>query len=79
MKTTKQLLCVGGLLWLGAVAQAQNDPNLIDVTTLEQLDAMRYDSDGNGLADDPANTEHEIAFPSLPLRRYEGYELMNKP
>ena len=47
MKTTKQLLCVGGLLLAGAVAQAQ-DPNLIDITTLEHLDAMRYDLDGNG-------------------------------
>ena len=76
MKTTKQLLCVGGLLWLGAVAQAQGDPDLIDVTSLEQLDAIRYDLNGDGIADDPANaTAYETAFPSLPLRRYEGYEL----
>ena len=32
MKTTKQFLCVGGLLLAGAVAQAQ-DANLIDVTS----------------------------------------------
>ena len=76
MKTTKQLLCVGGLLWLGAVAQAQDDPDLIDVTSLEQLDAIRYDLNGDGIADDPAKTRaYETAFPSLPLRRYEGYEL----
>ena len=69
MNTTKQLLCVGGLLWLGAVAQAQDDdPNLINITTLEQLDAMRYDLNGNGLVDpddyisDPPETGEQAAF-----------------
>ena len=90
MKTTKQLLCVGGLLLAGAVAQAQNDPDLIDVTNLEQLDAIRYDLNGDGVVDDNRNnpvrvgeqdiydaaqSAYETAFPSLPLRRYEGYEL----
>ena len=76
MNTTKQLLCVGGLLLAGAVAQAQGDPDLIDVTSLEQLNAIRYDLNGDGIADDPANaTAYETAFPSLPLHRHEGYEL----
>ena len=62
MKTTKQLLCVGGLLLAGAVAQAQNDPNLIDVTNLEQLDAMRYDLDGDGLPTSAGQTDYDAAF-----------------
>ena len=59
-ETTKQLLCIGGLLLAGAVAQAQNDPNLIDITTLEQLDAIRYDLDGNGVVDDNRNDQLKL-------------------
>ena len=73
MKNVKKLLFVGGLL--GAVAQAQ-DPNLIDVTSLEQLDAIRYDLVGGGV---PALTNaaaYRAAFgtPSCP-DGCEGYEL----
>ncbi len=33
----------------------QDDDNLIDITNLHQLNALRYDPDGNGLPDDAAN------------------------
>ena len=39
-----------------AQAQAQaadDDPNLINITSPAQLDAVRYDEDGNGVADTP--------------------------
>ena len=35
-------------------AQSDN-PNLINISTLEQLDAIRYDMDGDGIVDDNAN------------------------
>ena len=46
------------LFFIGVGLRAQTlDANLIDITTLEQLDAMRYDLDGNGqVADDPLTT-----------------------
>ena len=33
----------------------QDDDNLIDITNLHQLNALRYDPDGNGLPDNPAH------------------------
>ena len=55
------LLAVGGLAILPAVsAQSSTDydldgDNLIEVSTLEQLNAIRYDLDGNGDPDDDTN------------------------
>ena len=43
-----------------------DDPALINITTLEQLDAMRYDMDGDGVVDDnrgdPATSEEQSAY-----------------
>ncbi len=63
----------------GAAAQA-NDAALIDITTLAQLDAMRYDLNGDGSADSPANAaKYNAAFPGVdcPNAGCEGYELKN--
>ena len=64
-----------------SVLWAQDDANLINITTIEQLDAMRYDLDGSGVADVPANaTAYSTAFgmPSCASTySCEGYELMN--
>ena len=67
------------------------DPQLINITTLDQLHAMRYDSDGDGRVDLPSNqSAYESAFgweygtlrSSLPpcaaagTFNCQGYELM---
>ena len=79
------------LLLVGSPAGAQSaspgdydtdDDGLIEISTLEQLDAVRYDLDGDGvpdLSDDQA--DYSQAFPSLvsglgcPADGCEGYEL----
>ena len=53
---------------------------LIEVSSLEQLDALRYDLDGNGLADSDSNTQaYAAAFPAVALAESctgcTGYEL----
>ena len=41
-----------------------DDDGMIEISTLAQLDAMRYDLNGNGKADDDANrSRYESAFP----------------
>ena len=55
--------------------------NLIDITTLGQLNAMRYDLDGNGEIDPNVNSmgsnDYRMAFPGLVSNpNYRGYELM---
>ena len=71
-----------------AQAQAQaadDDPNLINITSAAQLDAVRYDEDGDGEADSAGtDTEmYEAAFPEADRacatanpNTCEGYELM---
>ena len=55
---------------------------LIEVSTLEQLDAMRYDLDGNGERDDEAGeVAYPAAFPVAEMeavceKRCSGYELV---
>ena len=78
-----QLLLIATALWMGIVklaAQAPaDDPNLINITTLEQLDAIRYDLNGNGRADNTAGaTAYSTAFgtPSC-AGNCQGYELRN--
>ena len=39
-----------------------NDLSLINITTLEQLDAMRYDLDGDGLPTSAGQTDYDAAF-----------------
>ena len=55
------------------------DDGLIEVSTLEQLNAIRWDLDGNGRADDPANSgAYLAAFPTVSCtaqRPCEGYRL----
>ena len=56
-------------------------PGLIPIRTLEQLDAMRYDLNTDGKADDDANsTAYATAFPKVVYNmnntsKYTGYQL----
>ena len=71
----------------GAQLHAQDEANLINVTSLAQLNAIRYDLDGNGTVDNGANAAtYKTAFPlasdagvlSPPSGvTFAGYELMN--
>ena len=63
-----------------ALAQAaDDDPRLIDITTLEQLNAIRYDPDGDGTSSSNVS-DYEAAFPNASDRTCAdgctGYELM---
>ena len=52
-------------------AQAQaadDDPNLINITTATQLDAVRYDEDANGEADSKGQQRPKITKPPSPRR-----------
>ena len=58
----------------------RNDNNLIDVATLAQLDAIRYDLDGNGAVSATDATAYTTAFPGRPANMgcqttCAGYEL----
>ena len=68
------------------INNASPTADLIPITTLEQLSAMRYDLDGDGVADDKgdledlaaATTAYQALFPSLPSNKYyTGYKLAN--
>ena len=84
-----QLLLIATALWMGIVelaAQAPaDDPNLINITTLEQLDAIRYDLNGNGRADAPADVDKyngsgapfTVAQTTCSPDLCRGYELRN--
>ena len=71
---------------MGLLAQT-NDTNLIDITTLEQLDVIRYDVDGNGMPTSEGRDAYEAAFNISTDNRCldaagnvtpcQGYELMN--
>ena len=58
------LLFSAGPVWAQAVDYDTDGDNLIEVSTLDQLNAIRYDLDGNGTvaAGDQAN--YDIAFPN---------------
>ncbi len=60
-------------------ATPTDDAALINVTSLAQLNAMRWDLDGNGSADSPTNAaSYAAAFGSVvtcPTTGCEGYEL----
>ena len=72
---------------VGAQAQSQmdydsDDDRLIEISSLEQLDAVRYDLDGNGVSDDSDKlADYLQAFPSpvsrmgCPAGGCDGYEL----
>ena len=61
--------------------QAQDDATLINITSLEQLNAMRYDLNGDGQVDTVANaTAYLTAFSTLSCvdtNTCAGYELMD--
>ena len=75
------------LVFVSASLQAQDDPVLIDVTTLDRLDAIRYDLNGDGRVDAHANLMDSMAYEAafgLPRKGSviciggcTGYELMN--
>ena len=61
--------------------QAQNDATLINITSLEQLNAMRYDLNGDGQVDDAANATAYLTAFSTPsscvsTNTCAGYELL---
>ena len=72
---------------VGAQTQSQmdydsDDDRLIEISSLEQLDAVRYDLDGNGVSDDSdKRADYLQAFPSpvsrmgCPAGGCDGYEL----
>ena len=56
---------VSATLTTGATDYDADNDGLIEVTTLAQLNAIRYDLDGDGVADDAANaTSYASAFPN---------------
>ncbi len=60
----------------------RDDDNLIEITTLEQLDAVRYDLDGDGKPSTGSQTAYEMAFPDAAVAMgcasaCTGYELLN--
>ena len=61
--------------------RAQDDPTLINITTLEQLCAVRYDMDGNGEPDVETTAAEKVnyrtAFVLTNIDDCAGYELMN--
>ena len=56
---------------------SSEDKELIAVDSLEKLDAIRYDLDGNGIPATAGRSAYEAAFGNLftSLRRYGGYRL----
>ena len=56
---------------------SREDKELIPISTLEQLDAMRYDLDGNGIPTIEGRVAYEAAFGNLftNVRQYGGYRL----
>ena len=53
-----------------------DEDGLIEVSNLEQLDAIRYDLDGDGKADDASGIEvYAAAFPGAVCNNCNGYEL----
>ena len=61
----------------GAQLHAQDDATLINVTTLQQLNAIRYDLDGNGTPTAVGTAEYTTAFGTVTCTDCTGYELMN--
>ena len=66
---------------LGTRDYDRDNDDLIEVSSLAQLDAIRYDSNGNGVVDDPSDwPSYFAAFTQATLNmgcasRCEGYEL----
>ena len=55
-----------------------NMDDLIEINSLDQLYAVRYDLDGDGMADNPSSSsDYESAFPGLLAGTYRGYELVS--
>ena len=77
MKTHTLRFLLGVTFFALICSVSAQDPNLIDVDNLEQLNAIRYDLDGDGVANETTNAEaYEAVFgtPSCP-DGCEGYEL----
>ncbi len=61
------------------VAYDSDGDGLIEVSNLEQLDAIRYDLDGDGIPEDAAKAEYAAAYPvsggEMVCNNCSGYEL----
>ena len=61
-----------------AASLDKDSDRLIEVSSLEQLNAIRYDLDGDGTPDDSGTEAYALAFPafaSAPCHWCKGYEL----
>ncbi len=87
-RATRILWALGALLLAaGAAAQTTTDydddnDNLIDIRTLAQLNAIRWDPDGNGSVASSASSSYAAAFPNAATgmgcaATCAGYELRN--
>ena len=73
-----------GMGMVELAAQAPDDAGLINITTLEQLNAVRYDLDGDGIVDQVADLDkyNDTDAPFTPTQTTcaagcQGYELRN--
>ena len=84
IRCTILLLLMPGVLALGfvvpqAMADHYDDDGLIEITTTQQLDAIRWDIHADGMS---SNDEYTNAFPDTPINhcpdsKCKGYKLMN--
>ena len=84
----KSFFSVSIALWMGLIELAAQNGRLIDIRTVEQLNAMRYDLDGNGMVADENQAAYDAAFVEVPecisvaqdgskTTNCQGYELRN--
>ena len=77
MKTHTLHFLLGGAFFALICSVSAQDPRLIDVDNLEKLNAIRYDLDGDGIADETTDeADYNAAFGTVSCPDgCEGYEL----